>query len=108
MDYRWNLISKQYQFLAGNRPEALMSDHRRFILTRNYLHDKLSITSTRAIAQLGRAPRLHARQCFFRGVHHAINRIDLIEKSMSYSTYSREQENNSLTNIWFGPLWMPI
>ena len=83
-----------------------MSDHRRFILTRNYLHDKLSIT--RAIAQLGRAPRLHARQCFFREVHHAINRIDLIEKSMSYSMYSREQENNSLTNVWFGLIWLPI
>lgn len=48
----------------------------------------------RAIAQLGRAPRLHARQClFFRGVHHVIKRVDLIEKSMSYSTLygTREQ-----------------
>ncbi len=41
-----------------------MLDHGIFILTRNYLHDKICITSTRAIAQLGRAPRLHARQCF--------------------------------------------
>jgi len=38
--------------------------HGIFILTRNYLHDKICITSIRAIAQLGRAPRLHARQCF--------------------------------------------
>ena len=35
-----------------------------FILTRNYQHDKICITNTRAIAQLGRAPRLHVRQCF--------------------------------------------
>lgn len=33
-----------------------------------------------------------------------MNIIDLIEKSMSYSIDSREQENNSLTNIWFGPI----
>ena len=67
-----------------------------FILTRNYRHDKICITNTRAIAQLGRAPRLHVRQCFFfKGVHHGIKR--LIEKSMSYSVTFREQENNSLT-----------
>lgn len=63
---------------------------------------------TRAIAQLGRAPRLHARQCFFREVHHAINRIYLIEKSMSYSMDSKEQEDSSLTNILFGLIQAPI
>lgn len=42
----------------------MMLDHVIFILTRNYLHVKICITSIRAIAQLGRAPRLHARQCF--------------------------------------------
>ena len=56
------------------------------------------ICITRAIAQLGRAPRLHVRQCFFRGVHHAIKRIYLMDKSMSYSTTLMEHENNSLTN----------
>lgn len=79
-----------------------MSDHGIFILTRNSIQIKIFITNIkkkRAIAQLGRAPRLHARQCFFRGVHHAINRIYLIDKFMSYSVDSREQENNSLTNI---------
>lgn len=39
-----------------------------------------------------------------------MNIISLIEKekSMSYSIDSREQENNSLTNIWFGPIWVRI
>lgn len=37
-----------------------------------------------------------------------MNIIDLIEKSMSYSIDSREQENNSLTNIWFGPIRVRI
>lgn len=74
---------------------AMILDHGIFILTRNYLHDKICITSTRAIAQLGRAPRLHARQCFS---GESIMRIYLIEKSMSYSMTLREQENNSLTN----------
>lgn len=40
-------------------------------------YDKICIKSTRAIAQLGRAPRLHMRQCFFIGVHHVIQRFDL-------------------------------
>ena len=40
----------------------------------------------------------------FKGAHYAMNIIDLIEKSMSYSIDSREQENNSLTNIGFGPI----
>lgn len=65
-----------------------------FILTRNYLQDKICITSTRAIAQLGRATRLHARQCFSEEstMHiHAIKRIHLIDKLMSYSMTLREQ-----------------
>jgi hypothetical protein len=37
-----------------------------------------------------------------------MNIIDLIEKSMSYSIDSRAQENNSLTNIWFGPIRVRI
>jgi len=37
-----------------------------------------------------------------------MNTIDLIEKSMSYSIDSREQENNSLTNIGFGPIRVRI
>lgn len=37
-----------------------------------------------------------------------MNIIDLIEKSMSYSIDSKEQENNSLTNIWFGPIRVRI
>lgn len=44
----------------------------------------------------------------FRGAHYAINIIDLIDKSMSYSIDSREQENNSLTNIGFGPIQVRI
>ena len=75
-----------------------MLNHVIFLLTRNSRRDKICITNKRAIAQLGRAPRLHARQCFFKGVYHVIKR--LIEKSvdvMSYSMIFREQENNSLT-----------
>lgn len=53
---------------------------------------------TRAIAQLGRATRLHVRQCFSR--KSIMQSIYLIEKSMSYSMDSKEQENNSLTNIY--------
>lgn len=41
---------------------AIMSDYGISILTRNDLDVKISMT--RAIAQLGRAPRLHVRQCF--------------------------------------------
>ena len=43
-------------------------DHEIVILTRNYLHGiiKCILQTRRAIAQLGRAPRLHARQCFSR------------------------------------------
>ncbi len=52
---------------------------------------------TRAIAQLGRAPRLHTRQCFFGGVHHTLIKRLIDEKSLSYSIPFKEQENNSLT-----------
>lgn len=95
MDYKQNIFYKQYQ-LNKRAHRTMILDHGIFILTRNYLHDKICIT--RAIAQLGRAPRLHARQCFFRGVYHTIKRIYLIDKSMSYSMTLMEQENNSLTN----------
>ena len=44
----------------------------------------------------------------FKGAYYAMNIIDLIEKSMSYSIDSREQENNSLTNIRFGPIRVRI
>ena len=54
-----------------------MWDHQLPILTRNYLYVKISIT--RAIAQLGRAPRLHVRQCFSKEVSYTMNIIHLIE-----------------------------
>ena len=41
---------------------VIMWDYGISILTRNYLDVNMSMT--RAIAQLGRAPRLHVRQCF--------------------------------------------
>lgn len=41
---------------------VIMWDYGISILTRNYLDVNMSMT--RAIAQLGRAPRLHARQWF--------------------------------------------
>lgn len=47
----------------------LMLDHGIFILTRIYLHDKICITSTKSTkgySSVGRATRLHARQCFSR------------------------------------------
>lgn len=44
----------------------------------------------------------------FKGANYAMNIIDLIDKSMSYSIDSREQENNSLTNIGFGPIQVRI
>lgn len=50
------------------------------------------IKHTRAIAQLGRAPRLHVRQCFFRGVHPVIKRADLIEKWMSDSILGNKRK----------------
>lgn len=46
----------------------------------------MCITNTRAIAQLGRAPRLHARQSFSKeSITQSNQLIDLINKSMSYS-----------------------
>jgi len=44
----------------------MMFDHGIFILTRNYVHDKICITSNKGYSSVGRAPRLHARQCFSR------------------------------------------
>lgn len=34
------------------------------ILTTNFFHNKIWITSTKGYSSVGRAPRLHARQCF--------------------------------------------
>lgn len=46
----------------------------------------MCITNTRAIAQLGRAPRLHARQSFSKeSITQSNQLIDRINKSMSYS-----------------------
>ena len=46
----------------------------------------MCITNTRAIAQLGRAPRLHVRQSFSEeSITQSNQLIDLIKKSMSYS-----------------------
>lgn len=73
-----------------------MLDHVIFILTRNYLHDKIkcvSQTQGRAIAQLGRAPRLHVRQCFSEeSIMQSNELIDLISKLMSYSITFREKK----------------
>lgn len=44
----------------------------------------------------------------FKEANYAMNIIDLIDKSMSYSIDSKEQENNSLTNIGFGPIQVRI
>lgn len=46
----------------------------------------MCIINTRAIAQLGRAPRLHVRQSFSgESITQSNQLIDLINKSMSYS-----------------------
>lgn len=37
-----------------------------------------------------------------------MNIISIIDKLMSYSIDSSEQENNSLTNIWFGTIQVQI
>ena len=58
------------------------------ILTRIYLSNmiKICIKSTRAIAQLVEHLVYTRANVFFSiGVHHVIKRVDLIEKSMSYS-----------------------
>jgi len=54
--------SKQYQRNINQR-DGSCNIH----LDKNLFleYDKICIKSTRAIAQLGRAPRLHTRQCFF-------------------------------------------
>ena len=80
MDYKLNITYKQYQ---SKRSKNYL------ILTRNYLHDKIGITSIRAIAQLGRAPRLHERQCFFfRGVHLVIQKVYLIVRNPCLTPFS--------------------
>ena len=50
--------------LSNTTQKFRMLDHRIFILTTNYIHDKICITSTKGYSSVGRAPRLHARQCF--------------------------------------------
>jgi len=70
-----------------------------FILTRNYLYDKMCITNIRAIAQLGRAPRLHARQCFSE---------ESIEELMSYSMLFRNKRREQQPDKRFGPIQAPI
>jgi hypothetical protein len=55
--------------LSNTDQRAMILDHaivilRILILTRNYLHDKICIISTKGYSSVGRAPRLHARQCF--------------------------------------------
>lgn len=47
-------------------------------------------------SSVGRAPRLHTRQCFFRGVHHVVKKMDLIQKSMSYSMTFGEQNKRTI------------
>ena len=42
----------------------MMLDHEIVILTRNCLDDKIGITRIKGYSSVGRAPRLHARQCF--------------------------------------------
>lgn len=83
---------------------AMMLDQGIFILTRNYLQDKICITSTRAIAQLGRATRLHARQCFSgESIMQSKELILLRNRCLTPLLWG----NNSLTNdlVWFGCLF---
>lgn len=63
MDYKCNMTSKQYQ---SKRPKRYDVGSCNIHLDKKLstYYDKICIRSTRAIAQLGRAPRLHARQCF--------------------------------------------
>lgn len=58
----------------------------------------MCITNTRAIAQLGRAPRLHVRQSFSEEFITQSNQlIGLINKSMSYSTTFFEEKKRRTT-----------
>ena len=61
----------------------------------------LCIKSKRAIAQLGRAPRLHVRQCFFfseESIMESKGLILLINRCLTPPYRERpKQENNSLT-----------
>jgi hypothetical protein len=72
-----------------------------FILTRNYLHNKIYITlqALRAIAQLVEH-LVYTRADVFQGSPKWNQKIfDLIDKFMSYSITLREEENNSLTRV---------
>ena len=72
----------------------MMVDHEIFILTRDYLHDKIGITSNKGYSSVGRAPRLHVRQCFSGESIIQSNQkkiVILIEKSMSYPITFGEQ-----------------
>lgn len=69
------MTSKQYQ------SKGYVLDHGRFILTRNYLPNMIkyvSQTKEKGYSSVGRAPRLHVRQCFFRGVHPIMESKELI------------------------------
>ena len=71
--------------------------HGIFILTRNYLHNMICITNTRAIAQLVEHLVYTCANVFQRSSsHHVIKRIFLIEKSMSYSIMFREQNKRTI------------
>ena len=69
-----------------------------FLLTRNYLHAKIWSINTRAIAQLGRAPRLHARQCFSeKSIMQSKELLFLKNRCLTLGFEETKQENNSLT-----------
>lgn len=48
IEYKCNITYKKCKLNTSN---DIMLDHVVFILTINYLHDKICITSTRAVAQ---------------------------------------------------------
>lgn len=89
------MTSKQYQSLTSLKRNAQRTIMEIIpILTRNCLYDKMFITRT--IAQLVEQLVYTCANVFQRS--QSSNQInDLIDKSMSYSIDSREQENNSLT-----------
>ena len=62
MNYKYHIPYKQYHSKRSKIYDVL--DHGIFILTRDYLHDKIGITSNKGYSSVGRAPRLHVRQCF--------------------------------------------
>lgn len=74
----------------------MMSDHGIFILTRDYLHDKIGITSKQAIRAVAQLVEhlVYTRANVFRGnpSYNQIKKIViLIEKSMSYPITLGEQ-----------------